>query len=60
MARLVPLTDLNVGKARPDRVKLSTILLVRYVRPFGHPVHVDPFVHGTDGSLRQPAAQPSA
>jgi hypothetical protein len=39
---LKPFAALNAGKAYPDQIKPFSFLLVGHVRPFGHPVGVDP------------------
>lgn len=39
---LKPFSDLNAGRAWPDRVKPFNFLLVGHVRPFGYPIDVDP------------------
>ena len=39
---LKPFADLNAGKPWPGKVKPFNFLLVGHVRPFGHPVGVDP------------------
>jgi hypothetical protein len=39
---LKPFASLNAGKHWPDQVKPFNFLLVGHVRPFGHPVGIDP------------------
>lgn len=39
---LAPFADLNAGKVWPEQVKPFNFLLVGHVRPFGHPIGVDP------------------
>jgi hypothetical protein len=41
-AVMKPLTNLNSGKAYPDRIKPFSFLLSCHLRPFGHPVGADP------------------